>query len=148
MIKIQNLFQITKSCTVDLKEYIFRAFETKEVPDSFLKPDGSVKFPGFKRIEEVAKKGRKKVAAEILSREELGDKGSAFVYLLEKEGKEVHVADLKTFCDYRRMNIELLQAAVRNSKTYFGWTGKRITVDEYVNTFGVKDDKPEETLEV
>lgn len=126
------MFGMTKSFNVAGKEFIFRAFEEKDVPEFFLNGDGTVRFLGTKLIRVKKEPKDERGFWFINLNEYIVPKGKKYIYIFEKDGSYYEVLDMDKFCESHRLNPDTVKSKVSlGLPDIFGFTVKKMLIDEY-----------------
>lgn len=134
MIKLKNLFGMTKSYTIMGKEYIFKAFEEKEVPEVFLNPDGRLKFPGLKLIKTRIPKVIKTTELFTPALEDVKKVNHA--YICTREHKVHEVLNLAGFASWNGIEYGTITNNISKHKEcvyhYADWKIEKMPFEKYL----------------
>ncbi len=139
MLEIENTFPYTRGFHVDGREYIFKAHETRIVPDSFLNSNGTIKFQGILRLKRKINETTGDSSRVYIKRDEekYVNPNQAWEFVFEKDGEVFVTTKVTKFCEQHGLNPTSIRNYIKQNKPYMGWKISRRPISKEEKT----DDK-------
>ncbi len=135
MIIVKNLFGDNRAPTVEGKEYIFKAYQERKVPETFLLPTGELRFNYLTLLGFVHDDGSVlSVDEQIRTKFEVKDEQIYVYRMIHSDTNHHYVStDVKQLAINRQLEPKLLKSMYSSGKSKFKeYKIKKFTLEEYL----------------
>ena len=124
MLEVENLSPFTRGFSVNGKEFIFTANQTrKDIPDYFLNPNGTIKFPGLLKLKRIISDDGESKRVYIRQDKDYKNPNQEWEYVFVNENGDKYITTkVGEFCTQHNLNVTSIRTYIKLNKPYMGWT--------------------------
>ena len=150
MLEVENLSSFTRGFHYNGKELIFSAKQIRtDVPDSWLKPDGTIPYPGLLKLRRIINsetgEATRAYIPKIPRDENFLNPHQEWEYIFKNEqGEEFLIRQVVKFCQEHGLNHTSIRNYIKDGKKYKGWmiTRRKLTISKEnkdINTSDIEE---------
>ena len=136
MLEVENLSPFTRAFSVNGKEFIFRANQTRsDIPDYFLNTNGTIRFAGLIKLKRIIQDNgdSKRVYNVDFLKDREHNWNQEYTYIFENiaSGEIFKTLKLAEFCRQHKLVLSSIRVYIKKGKPYKGWNITRERMPGY-----------------